>query len=90
MTVAQTDKVEPMKLEGIKPVAKVAAPAPAPAPAEEEEPPAPAPKRGRPPKAKVEEAVEEETAEPVVRKEEKPAPAAKSSLAKLAADWDDE
>ena len=40
MTVAQTDKVEPMKLEGTKPVAKAAAPAPAPAPVEEEEPPA--------------------------------------------------
>jgi len=89
MTVAQTDKVEPLKLEGTKTVAKVAAPAPAPAPAEEEEPPAPAPKRGRPPKAKAEEVVEEEV-EPTVRKEEKPAPAAKSSLAKLAADWDDE
>lgn len=86
MTVAQTDKVEPLKLEGTKPVAKAA---PAPAPAEEEEPPAPAPKRGRPPKAKAEEVVEEEV-EPTVRKEEKPAPAAKSSLAKLAADWDDE
>ena len=89
MTVAQTDKVEPLKLEGTKPVAKAAAPAPAPAPAEEEEPPAPAPKRGRPPKAKAEEVAEEEV-EPTVRKEEKPAPAAKSSLAKLAADWDDE
>jgi len=88
MTVAQTDKVEPMKLEGTKPVPKAAAPAPA--PAEEDEPPAPAPKRGRPPKAKVEEPVEEETAEPTVRKEEKAVPAAKSSLAKLAADWDDE
>lgn len=86
MTVAQTDKVEPLKLEGTKPVAKAA---PAPAPTEEEEPPAPAPKRGRPPKAKAEEVVEEEV-EPTVRKEEKPAPAAKSSLAKLAADWDDE
>lgn len=88
MTVAQTDKVEPMKLEGTKPTPKAAAPAPA--PAEEEEPPAPAPKRGRPPKAKAEEPAEEETAEPTVRKEEKATPAAKSSLAKLAADWDDE
>ena len=87
MSVAQTDKVEPLKLEGTKPVPKAA---PAPAPVEEEEPPAPAPKRGRPPKAKVEEPVEEETVEPVVRKEEKAAPAAQSSLAKLAADWDDE
>jgi len=91
MTVAQTDKVEPMKLEGTKPTAKAAAPAPAPAPEEEDEAPAPPPKRGRPAKAKVEEPAEEETAEPVVRKEEKPAAApGKPSLAKLAADWDDE
>ena len=91
MSVAQTDKVEPMKLEGIKP--KAAAPAPAPvAEEEEEEAPPPAPRRGRPPKAKAEPVEEaEETVEPVVRKEEKAAPAApKSSLAKLAADWDDE
>ena len=88
MSVAQTDKVAPMQLEG-KPPAKAAAPAPAPAPAEDDEPPAPAPKRGRPPKAKAEEPAEEEV-EPTVRKEEKAAPAAKSSLAKLAADWDDE
>lgn len=88
MSVAQTDKVAPMQLEGYKP--KAAAPAPAPAPVEEEdEAPAPAPKRGRPPKAKAEEVAEEEV-EPTVRKEEKAAPAAKSSLAKLAADWDDE
>ena len=91
MTVAQTDKVEPMKLEGTKPTAKAAAPAPAPAPEEEDEAPAPPPKRGRPAKAKTEEPAEEETAEPVVRKEEKPAAApGKPSLAKLAADWDDE
>lgn len=91
MTVTQTDKVEPMKLEGTKPTAKAAAPAPAPAPEEEDEAPAPPPKRGRPAKAKVEEPAEEETAEPVVRKEEKPAAApGKPSLAKLAADWDDE
>ena len=91
MSVAQTDKVEPMKLEGIKP--KAAAPAPAPvAEEEEEEAPPPAPRRGRPPKAKAEPVEEaEETVEPTVRKEEKAAPAApKSSLAKLAADWDDE
>jgi hypothetical protein len=94
MTVAQTDKVEPMKLEGTKPTPKAAA-KPAPAPAaeeEEEEAPPPAPRRGRPPKAKAEPVEEaEETVEPTVRKEEKAAPAApKSSLAKLAADWDDE
>jgi hypothetical protein len=92
MTVAQTDKVEPMKLEGTKPTPKAAAkPAPV-VEEEEEEAPPPAPRRGRPPKAKAEPVEEaEETVEPVVRKEEKAAPAApKSSLAKLAADWDDE
>jgi hypothetical protein len=94
MTVAQTDKVEPMKLEGTKPTPKAAA-KPAPAPAaeeEEEEAPPPAPRRGRPPKAKAEPVEEaEETVEPTVRKEEKAAPAApKSSLAKLAEAWDDE
>ena len=90
MTVAQTDKVEPMKLEGVKPKA-AAKPAPV-AEEEEEEAPPPAPRRGRPPKAKAEPVEEaEETVEPTVRKEEKTAPAApKSSLAKLAADWDDE
>ena len=96
MTVAQTDKVAPLQLEGAPPPKFAVKAAPAPAPAveeEEEEAPAPAPRRGRPPKAKVEAAVEEaeETAEPTVRKEEKAtAPAGKSSLAKLAAEWDDE
>jgi hypothetical protein len=91
MTVAQTDKVEPMKLEGTPPKAAVKA-APAPAVEEEEEAPPPAPKRGRPPKAKAEPAAEEaeETVEPTVRASEKPAPAPKASLAKLAAEWDDE
>jgi hypothetical protein len=92
MTVAQVDKVEPMKLEGTPPKAAVkAAPAPA-AQEEEEEAPPPAPKRGRPPKAKAEPAAEEaeETVEPTVRASEKPAPAPKASLAKLAAEWDDE
>ena len=90
MTVAQVDKVEPMKLEGTPPKA-AAKPAPAPAPAaeEEEEAPPPAPKRGRPPKVKAE-PVEEEQAEPTVVKQAAPAPAAKPSLAKLAAQWDDE
>lgn len=96
MTVAQTDKVAPMQLEGKPPVkAKVAAPA---VEEEEEEPAPPAPRRGRPPKAKaepepvVEAAPEvEEEAPPVVRKEAaQPAPAAKSKLAQLAAEWDDE
>ncbi len=99
MTVAQTDKVAPMQLEG-KPPVKVASPAPAPAAAEEdEEAPPPAPRRGRPPKAvaearKAAAAVEEdEDVEPTVRKAAEPAvaPAAgKSKLAQLAADWDDE
>ncbi len=86
MTVAQTDKVEPLKLEGSAPKAK--APAPAPAEEEEDEAPPPPPKATPKKKAKVEEP--EEEVEPTVRKETKPAPAAKSSLAKLAADWDDE
>lgn len=91
MTVAQVDKVEPMKLEGTPPKA-AAKPAPAPAPAaeEEEEAPPPAPKRGRPPKATAKPAEEEEQAEPTVVKQAAPAPAAKPSLAKLAAQWDDE
>ena len=107
MTVAQTDKVDGLKLEGAPPrgaAPRAPAPAPAPAPAvvEEEEPPAPAPRRGRPPKAVVEarkaaEApkpapVEEDDSEPAVRRAEPaaaPAPA-KSKLASLAAEWDDE
>jgi hypothetical protein len=90
MTVAQTDKVEPMALEGTPPKAAAKAAAkPAPVPAEEDEPPAPPPRRGRPPKAK-QEPVEEETVEPTVVKQAAPAPAAKPSLAKLAAEWDDE
>lgn len=90
MTVSQTDKVPTMTLEGTPPKAAVK-PAPAPAPAaEEEEAPAPAPKRGRPAKAKAEAPVEEdEQAEPTLKKTES-APAAKPSLAKLAAEWDDE
>ena len=100
MTVAQTDKVEPMALEGTPPkTAAKPAPPPAPAPAaaaEEEEPPAPAPRRGRPPKAAAAPAPApapaepEETAEPTVVKSAAPAPAAKPSLAQLAAQWDDE
>lgn len=87
MTVAQTDKVQPMVLEGTPPKA-AAKPAAKPA-AEEDEPPAPAPRRGRPPKAK-QEPVEEEQAEPTVVKQTPAAAAAKPSLAKLAAEWDDE
>ena len=101
MTVAQTDKIQPMVLEG-KPPVRVASPAPAPAPAadDDEEAPPPAPRRGRPPKAVVEarkaaeaaKAVEDEDVEPTVRKAEPvstPAPAS-SKLAQLAAEWDDE
>ncbi len=112
MTVAQTDKVGGLKLDGAPPRGAAApapaptpAPAPAPAAVEEEEPAAAAPRRGRPPKAVVEarkaaEAVkapapapaEEDEAEPTVRRAEPaaaPAPA-KSKLASLAAEWDDE
>ena len=103
MTVAQTDKVQPMNIEGKRPTAApVPAPPPAPAPApvaveEEEEAPPPAPRRGRPPKAVVEarKAAQAEAAEPepIVRKAEPPAPApapVKSRLAELASEWDDE
>lgn len=99
MSVAQTDKVQPMTIEGKRPTAATPAPAPAPAPApvEEEEAPPPAPRRGRPPKAVVEarKAAQAEAAEPepIVRKAEPPAPApapVKSRLAELASEWDDE
>ena len=92
MTVAQMDKVAAPVLEGTRPTAK-AAPA---AQEEEDEPPAPAPKRGRPTKAEAEAKkaaaeAEEETPEPTVKKSAKAEPApAKSSLAQLAAEWDDE
>lgn len=105
MTVAQTDKVGGLKLDGAPPRGAAPAPVPAPAPApvaEEAEPPAPAPRRGRPPKAVVEArkaaeaakpAPEEEDVEPQVRRADPPAPApapGKSRLAELAADWDDD
>lgn len=79
MTVAQTDKVEPMKLEGKPPTkAKV----------DDDEAPPPPPKgKKAAAKPKVE---EDEDVEPTVRKEEKPAVAAKQSLTKLAEEWDDE
>lgn len=83
MTVAQTDKVAPMVLEG-KPLAK---PAPK---VEDEEPPPPPPKATKAKAAKPKAEEEEEEVEPTVRKDEKPAAPAKSSLAKLAAEWDDE
>lgn len=86
MTVAQTDKVTPMALEGTPP-AKAAA-KPAPKVEEEEEAPPPPPKAKK--AAAKPKAEEEEDVEPTVRKEEKPASPAKSSLAKLAAEWDDE
>ncbi len=104
MTVAQTDKVGGLKLDGAPPrgAAPAPVPAPAPAPVAEEEPPAPAPRRGRPPKAVVEArkaaeatkpAPEEEDVETQVRRADPPAPApapGKSRLAELAADWDDD
>jgi hypothetical protein len=95
MTVAQMDKVPTPTLEGKRPT-----PATKPAPAaqeEEDEPPAPAPKRGRPTKAEAEAKkaaaaaeAEEDTPEPPVKKEAKETVAPKSTLAKLAAEWDDE
>ena len=90
MSVAQTDKVEPMKLEGTPPPKAKAAPAPAPA-EDDDEPPAPPPKATPKKKAAAKAEPEAEPdVEPTVRKDAKPAPAAKSSLAKLAAAWDDE
>ena len=75
MTVSQTDKAAPLKLEGKPPTkAKVE---------DEEEAPAPKAKKAKP---KVE---EDEDVEPTVRKEEKPS-STRASLAKVAAQWDDE
>ena len=70
-------------------------PAPPPRVKKEDEPPAPAPRRGRPPKAKAEEQAPQEPAEPepepAVRAAPRPAAASvKPSLAKMAAEWDDE
>lgn len=98
MTVAQTDKVEPMKLDGAPPkgAVKAAAPAPTPAPApapaaEDEDPPAPAPRRTRRAAAPAPApAPEEEDAEPTVVRTAAPAASAKPSLADLAKQWDDE
>jgi hypothetical protein len=79
MTVSQTDKVEPMQLEG-KPPSK--------AKVDDEEAPPPPPKAKKAAaKPKVE---EDEDVEPTVRKDEKPAAPAKQSLTKLAEEWDDE
>ena len=84
MTVAKMDNVAaPIAVPGSKPKA-------APKAAEEDEAPPPAPKAKA--KAKVAEPVEE-TEEPVVRKEEKKpnaVPKAKSSLAAMVDDWDEE
>ena len=93
MTVAKMDNVvsKPAELAG-KPPAK-AKPAPAPVVEEEEEAPAPAPKAKAAPKAKPVPVVEpEEVEEPVVRQEvsKKPAAPAKSALADMVSDWDDE
>jgi hypothetical protein len=94
MTVAQTDKVEPLKLEGSSPAKAPAKAKAAPPPAEDDdEPPAPPPKATPKKKAAAKaepEAEAEPDVEPTVRKEAKPAPAEKSSLAKLAQAWDDE
>lgn len=84
MTVAKMDNVAaPIAVPGSKPKA-------APKAVEEDEAPPPAPKAKA--KAKVAEPVEE-TEEPVVRKEEKKpnaVPKAKSSLAAMVDDWDEE
>jgi len=84
MTVAKMDNVAaPISVPGSKPKA-------APKAAEEDEAPPPVPKAKA--KAKVAEPVEE-TEEPVVRKEEKKpnaVPKAKSSLAAMVDDWDEE
>lgn len=90
MTVAQRDgdaEVAPPAMEGARP--KKAKPAPEVEDDAEEEAPAPKPKA----KAKPEPVVEDEVDEPEVRKPAKAAaaPAAKkSSLANMAAEWDDE
>jgi hypothetical protein len=84
MTVAKMDNVAaPLSVPGSKPKA-------APKAAEEDEAPPPVPKAKA--KAKVVEPVEEDE-EPVVRKEEKKpnaVPKAKSSLAAMVDDWDEE
>jgi len=84
MTVAKMDNVAaPLSVPGSKPKA-------APKAAEEDEAPPPVPKAKA--KAKVTEPVEEDE-EPVVRKEEKKpnaVPKAKSSLAAMVDDWDEE
>jgi hypothetical protein len=82
MTVAQTDKVAaPLALEGKSPAKSKT---------EDDEPPAPPPaskKKASKPAVKE----EEEDVEPTVVKAEKPAPSgSKATLAKLAAEWDDE
>ena len=91
MTVAQADGVKaPLSLPGKSPVAAAEEAEEAPAPA-----PAPAPKAKKAPKEDpvAETAETEETAEPEVRKpaaKTTAVPAAKSKLADIVSDWDDE
>ena len=82
MSVAKMDNVAaPLAIGGKRPTAKAVE--------EEDEAPAPAPKAK---KAKAEPVAEEESEEPIVRKEEKKpsaVPAKKSSLAAMVDDWDE-
>lgn len=95
MSVAKVDGVvsKPVdpSIAGERPAASKAKAAAAPVEEDEDEAPPPPPKAKKA-KAKVEEPAEE-AEEPVVRKEEKKpsaVPAAKSSLASMVDDWDDE
>ena len=88
MTVAQADGVKPLAIAGTRPMGELMA-------EEEARAPAPAPKAKKAPKEyPVAEAVEaEEAAEPEVRKapaKTTAVPAAKSKLADIVSDWDDE
>jgi len=88
MTAAQADGVKPLALTGTRPMGELMK-------EEEERAPAPAPKAKKAPKEyPVAEPVEaEEAAEPEVRKpaaKTTAVPAAKSKLADIVSDWDDE
>jgi hypothetical protein len=97
MTVAKMDNVtKPVdpSIGGTRPAASKAKAEEAPTAAVEDEAPPPPPKARAKAKAKPEPVAEEAAAEePVVRKEEKKpnaVPAAKSNLAAMVDDWDDE
>jgi hypothetical protein len=91
MTVAKMDNVvsKPLELAGKPPTRPQPPPAPA---AEETAPPPPPPKPPKKTKPAPAPAAEEEPEEPVVRQEapKKPAAPAKSALADMVSDWDDE